>query len=996
MRIESRMGRTQLFQTTGVEEQWHGVVAPWLEKQTGLAGKNPQPTVILTPSRAESFYLRSRLVREGISFLGLRFWIPSDARTFLLGEISIGVRPATQAELRLVARISAEKLARSSDEPTLASVEREPGLFLRAYDLLLGAGWDPAKGGAAYGRKLAREMARALKEGGIATQAELHRLLRRQAAKLKEPLLANLLVSGFNASHWPLWDLLRATVAASGETTLSFLAPREFGAEIDQLWIGSWEEETGEAVEIPTAGQTENEEPFADWVGSYERGAPGDARDCDFTFLAGPDLHGQVRAVVLRALAYLASESCQRLGIVFPEENALALGVAEELRRLGVPLNDGTGYLQPGIFESRAWPAWLSLQEEPSVQRLIEWIRACEAEGAGYGAGLLARDVADVLDAALGETLVDDLSFLSRHLEENSKRGRAHEVAEFLRSRFQLPESGTFSEFFAATRQALQELGWADYLDQKEPLREAAGPFFRRAFLAWLRESTDSQERTRGPGSNHFYGKVHLLIYAQMTGQSWTHLILTGLNEGSWPRVFETGAFGSRHELMELNRQARALNRRGTRQGAQGAGHEAVLEDRGHCLLPLERQDLALRDLCAAVESTGAAICFTAMTAEAGRALLPTDFFVHAYQARTGRVLDEEAFSLLAKSTAVWSEKQAGLLSAPEEEESLGATRIAYAARRDPEQSFGPYEFAFAEPPPEPIQLACKTWETAWNHPASVWLEKIVGVSSWPEGQLGWARAVGTWVHRWLTSSLESCRESGEVKDFRPLLRAAAERERQRATERTGSLPPWWHHVWGEARAKALGLGDALAPQLAERFFLSEYRLPGPGLVALPGTDRADFELRGQIDLLLIEPGAVPLDPTSGSFSDCSCWVIDFKTGSAKNLTPSRLEKGIGLQAMLYALAVRAAGAASIAVSLHTFDAPLKPQVQIGQIEANVGLFRSLDRLHRAGIFGQRPDAENEYAFAPAYPMATRPIAAAVLEAKWALVHGAAALWEGS
>ena len=120
--------------------------------------------------------------------------------------------------------------------------------------------------------------------------------------------------------------------------------------------------------------------------------------------------------------------------------------------------------------------------------------------------------------------------------------------------------------------------------------------------------------------------------------------------------------------------------------------------------------------------------------------------------------------------------------------------------------------------------------------------------------------------------------------------------------------------------------------------------------------------------------------------------MIDFKTGSAKNLNTKKLEAGVGLQAILYALAVRALGGEGIAVSLQTFDAPLKPQVQIEQVLAAAPLFRSLDRLHRDGIFGMRPDAENEYGFAPAYPLAMRPVPAGVLETKWALVHGASAI----
>src|SRR5471032_1849154 len=129
------MPTTRLYFTASVEEQWHALAGPWLRAQAGTAWKNPKPTVVLTPSRAESFYLRSRLVEEGVPFLGLRFWTPSDARNFLLSEILPGLGAATQAELRLVARTCAERLTprASSDNATITSVIRDPGAFLRAY-----------------------------------------------------------------------------------------------------------------------------------------------------------------------------------------------------------------------------------------------------------------------------------------------------------------------------------------------------------------------------------------------------------------------------------------------------------------------------------------------------------------------------------------------------------------------------------------------------------------------------------------------------------------------------------------------------------------------------------------------------------------------------------------------------------------------------------------------------------------------------------------------
>jgi hypothetical protein len=238
------------------------------------------------------------------------------------------------------------------------------------------------------------------------------------------------------------------------------------------------------------------------------------------------------------------------------------------------------------------------------------------------------------------------------------------------------------------------------------------------------------------------------------------------------------------------------------------------------------------------------------------------------------------------------------------------------------------------------------------------------------------------------------------MKSLLPFLRTTADREPMRIREqmyRAGTaLYPWWNHVWSQARSIALGLSESLAPHLPDRFILSEFPLPHRKLVALPGVYPEDFELRGQIDLLLVAPLSGHFDPAGGDLTGCACWVIDFKTGAAKTLTTSRMEKGLGLQTMLYALAVKSMGAMSVGVSLHILDTTLKPQVQVEQVESNVLLFRALDRMHRTGVFGMRPPADSDYGYSPDYPLATRPIPASTLEAKWALVHGASSLWEGA
>ena len=313
------MGTTRLYTAASIEEQWRDVSGPWLRARGGDALKTNRPTVVLTPSRAESFYLRSRMVAEGVPYLGLRFWTPSDARKYLLTALSPGVAPATQAELRLVARACAEKLADAEpDDATSRSVVREPGAFLRAYDLLLGAGWDPATDGAEYGRDLAQVMTAALKQCGIATQAGLHRELRRLISITwsKEPTLPSLLVVGFNATHWPLWDLLQVAVLCAGDVTVALTEPRVFGEEVDQLWISSWEEITREeAVVVPGDGvETEVAAPFSGLVASYEQGTRGDSSAVELGFLVTPDLASQIRAIVLQTLTYLKQESLHAAG----------------------------------------------------------------------------------------------------------------------------------------------------------------------------------------------------------------------------------------------------------------------------------------------------------------------------------------------------------------------------------------------------------------------------------------------------------------------------------------------------------------------------------------------------------------------------------------------------------------------------------------------------------------------------------------------------------
>jgi hypothetical protein len=968
---------------------WRESAEPWLRGVE--AWRDPRPTVVLTPDRAQGFYLRSRLVENKRAVLGVRFWTPSDARGFLQGALCPRQRAAPQDEQALIARACAEKLLRGraagEDEATLRSVAQEPQSFLRAYELLLGAGWEPSRDGAPYGRRLATEFASTLNQAGLTTQAGLHRLLREAVPPNPRPL-ARVLLLGFNAAHWPLWDLLQAVCRMADETEVALDHPGEFGKALDELWINSWESFAGSLYEV---GEAPEPGPFEALAKSYEEGAPAPAENAELHFLATADLRDQVRAVTLQTLDYLRRPDCARLGLVFPEADALALGVAAQLRELGVPVNDSLGAFQPGPFEARPWQTWLELQEEPTVRRLIAWLRAAEAAGLETGLpSLTAERAARLLDRALGDAMVDDLDFLAAQFDPKETEPRI--LADFLAKRLVLAEEGTVAGYLTTVQAALRRLGWTDLLSrlpETAPTGADTLPISRRGFLAWLREVADSRERVR-PDGNHFYGRVHLLVYSQIAGQAWSHLVLTGLNEGVWPRLFETGAFGSRYELSELNARGRTLNRRGTRQGEQGDGQEIVTPGQGHCLLPLERHDLALRDLGRALRATRGAICLAARTMQEGRNVLPSDFFSHAWQVKTGQVLDDAMFRDLAEKTSRRVREHAPLFpTAAVEPQSIQATSLAHQARRNPAVPFGRYEFAFTQPPVAPVQLPCKEWETAFAHPASVWLAHVVGVGAWPEGRLSWKLSLGTWTHRWLSQALGTPDAPEELESR---VRAAAERDwrgvQKRAHDAGLDLYPWWRQMWAQARSVASGLAKGLVPELAGRKALTEIRLPRTLAVALPGAAQADFEVRGRVDLVLVEPATTTASADLPDFTGCRAWVIDFKTGSDSGLTERRLQKGQGLQIALYGLGLRALGAETVTLSVLTPGAELKRQLGHETVLAMQEPFRTIDAIHRRGVFGQSPAEDREHGFAPDYPMTTRAIAHDVLQAKWAIEHG--------
>src|SRR5947209_15705098 len=93
------------------------------------------------------------------------------------------------------------------------------------------------------------------------------------------------------------------------------------------------------------------------------------------------------------------------------------------------------------------------------------------------------------------------------------------------------------------------------------------------------------------------------------------------------------------------------------------------------------------------------------------------------------------------------------------------------------------------------------------------------------------------------------------------------------------TVPDWWSSGW----SNGLALADFLASKLAEGGgsprMASEWRLKSPQLLSLSNGNK--LRVRGRIDLILAQT-----QPNDSQLAGADVWIVDYKTGSQKSLTP--------------------------------------------------------------------------------------------------------------
>src|SRR6266496_2626759 len=730
------------------EAAWENVVRDWFERIATRALQDKKPAVVVTASRSQAYFFRSRMLTEGKSLLAVKFLSPSQLREVLLRGRNLHV--PLREHLRLILAVIAEEFASKStdDEKVLVakSIVRDADRFLRELDELRAAGWAFEQIESPALREIAARFEEQVRECGFTFVHDADSA----ALANPQPLFSNLLLFGFDAAHWPLWPLLHAATLSADEATVVLSDPRDEARDLDETWIGTWEETFGPAEVIPATN--------GGATGSSVESLPVPASNIHFVI--GRDTTQQARAIVALAAKFLADPHCERLGILLPGLGALARLVATFLQSAGIAHNDAIAHLAPNAFDDDAWRSWLELQQTPRLKPLFRFLRAVEEQ---IFAGLSVSEIEETLRRGYKNVLIDDIELLRDYCAGSSELRHGNVVARELEKIQFLPESASFTEFLSHMRAIFSKLGWKERGNEVERLSrnwrdQPTTKFSKHSFLRWLRELFSAPSLERDDLGAHPYARVHLLACADAQDQPWSHLIFAGLNDETWLVFDDELAFVREEQIEELNRQNVTLNRRASKRGRQGEGHWSVCEGKTLLMGPNEQRQIRRRQLLNLVESVSAGIGASASLyseATPSRIANPNEFFSWLYFKVHGRGVSQQTLHSLEAQTRDWLKDWSPVDAQKVDSISVGRTRYAFDARRQLRPA-GEYEFALRSPVDQEKSLRVTQWEQALRWPAIVWMEIFLGVE--PDDDTGdsWAVATGQWVHRWLADSVRN------------------------------------------------------------------------------------------------------------------------------------------------------------------------------------------------------------------------------------------------
>jgi hypothetical protein len=1001
--------KVSLLLATSPESAWENVVRPWFEKMATRGVGEEQPAVVATASRSQAYFFRNRLLAESKSLLGVKFLSPPQLRELLLRGRDFNI--PLREHLRLFLAIAAEEFASENGDNEAAlvanAIARDPDHFLRAIDQLRAAGWSFDEIDAPSLRAIAAQFEKQVRDCGLTFVYDSDRDVA-LFARESPPRFSNLLLFGFDGAHWPLWPLLRAATLVSTSAAVVLNDPRDETRDLDETWVGTWEEEFGPTEILPPSSAL-SQSAVPDYLSESRSDLLTPALPADIHFVIGRDTTQQARAIVALAAKFLSEPQCKRLAILFPRPGALARLVATFLQSAEIAHNDGIAHLAPSPFDDDAWRAWLEFQEAPRLKPLFRFLRATRAE---IFEKISILQVEKTLRRAYSDILIDDIELLGDYCASSPELRHGVAVARGLEKIQFLPETAVFVEFLSQTHKIFRGLGWKERWHEVERLsrnwsERLSTKASKNSYLRWLRELLGAPSLERDDFGANPYARVHLLTHADAQGQPWSHLIFAGLNDEAWPALDEESAVVRNERVVELNRQNKTLNRRASKRGQQGEGHWSVREGKTLLLGPNEQRRIRRRQLLTRVESASNAIGATAnlySETTPSRIANPSEFFSWLYFNARESGVSQQTLQTLEQQTRGWLKDWSPVDAQKVDSISVGRTRYAFDQRRQL-RAASEYQFAFRDPPEREISVRVTQWEQALRWPAIVWMEIFLGVESDEDNGDAWAVATGQWVHRWLANSVPDGDErkfvdvnrADEIRErVQTLARGFREQVNKLCVGRSKALPDWWCSGW----SNALYIADCLATKVSDMRDWSEmaveWRLDEPSLITV--NENETLRVRGRIDLILARR-----ESKQAKIGFSELWVVDYKTGRQRGFrlkelrrkdTPERkfrrqLIEGRGVQLALYALAVHALGGEEVRLTLLAPAEDFEPQFHLADVLAQRDFWLELHRMQETGVFGMLGPVHADFGYVRRYPLATLPIDVDLLQEKWALTHRA-------
>ena len=968
------------------EDFWDSVLLPWFNAQGRNAWRSSKPTCVVAPTVEALHHLKGLLFETGIPYFAVRFVLPEEIRKEMAVLLADSRLPDAKLLAAMVEAAANSVLAEKPDDTVAAAVSRGPHTLTETLDVLHQGGWGAEQVEGDSMREIARRVEAALQTAHLLTAAQLdHRMASLDVATYGIRF-ESVLAVGFDARHWKFWPLLKAAANFSSNFTACLTNPTALAEQADLVWTGSFEE----------LGQG-NIHPVLDSMETEDMGEMASAVEADRTvaatvpvqFLAATNQTSQARMTAEKVAAALA-DGATSIAVLAPGPGVTARETALAFERLGIAHYNGIPVRRARMSDPEAWTALVDTLETPTIANLLGFLRIrSDIPPALYPHS--TDKLLHVLDRDGANFIFPEIKLLGGFLAEGADT-RSVEVGQFLQKWPQLPESDTLGNFLTAINALLGQLEWGA---ARLSVQEVAGSLSkanaltisRSGFCSYIRDAVLAPSPIRTELGGNPFARVQILRPEDAVTRRWDKIFFTGQNDGVWPPRIQPGGYLSDEDLVALNSRIRALNEAVTDAGTGGDGTLSVIPGRSYMVGPFEYRALHVRDFIRLLESCNSAVIIAAIEDETagGAAMHPGELYLRAHRAVHGGTLSREQMTRIAARAE--GSLHPSFLVPPTTPTNTTQMMTAWTARRDKVSSgFSSYEFCLNETPTWELNIPASAWGRVFDRPAEIFLRHVLGVS--PTGDLRtsmpWGMVSGNWTHDWLQSAAPTGATPAADQWISGTTQAAqAFRSRVcrllRAEGR--ELPTWWASLWAQSLAAADSLAETMGAAARHPYVITEGKLPKT-LIKLP-SGRV-IPSGGRFDLVFSDS----LPNAQGGFTGTG-WLVDFKTGSDKPLTPKDLFRLKGIQLSLYGLILEALGMTGVDISLQRPGESANVQVTTNDVRANIAVMEKLADMAQFGRFGYYGEIHSEFPGGSTYPIATLSASASVDNAqKFAATHG--------